>query len=200
MVKPRSNNFLAIFLGRKYANPFLFSLLLVSFFLLVKESSVQAVSARSEFTEYQVKAAFLYNFPKFVDWPAQSFNDVSKTFIYGVLGKDPFGKFLDALEEKEVQGRKIVVKRYRNVNEIDQCQVLFISYTDEKQVRKITDSLKERGILTVGDGIHFADWGGMVGLFTEQNKIRFNINLSATKKAGLQISSKLLKLAENVIQ
>lgn len=147
--------------------------------------------------EYQVKAAFLYNFVQFTEWPADAFSDTNSPIVIGILGDDPFSGDLDNLVRGEkVNNHPLVVQRYHQVEEIKACQILFISQSEAKRLEQIFARLKNRSILTVGDIDGFAQRGGMIRFITENNKIRFRINVAAAKAASLTISSKLLRSAE----
>jgi hypothetical protein len=149
--------------------------------------------------EYKLKAVFLFNFVRFVEWPPRAFATSNSPVIIGVLGTDPFGKTLDQTVKGEiVNGHPVEVRRYKTVNEIKQCHVLFISASESARLSSIFDALKGRSILTVGDVNGFADKGGMVRFRKENNKIRFRINIEAAKAEDLSISSKLLQLADIV--
>ncbi|HEY6166822.1 MAG TPA: YfiR family protein [Verrucomicrobiae bacterium] len=149
--------------------------------------------------EYQLKAAFLFNFAQFVEWPAQAFPEAQTPLIIGVLGENPFGTYLDDLVRGEtVKNRPLVVQRFRRVDEIKTCHVLFIGRPDADRPGQALTSLKGRSILTVGDTDSFAQRGGMIRFASEKNKIRMKINLEAAKAAGLTISSKLLRSADIV--
>jgi hypothetical protein len=146
--------------------------------------------------EYQVKAAFLFNFAQFVEWPTNAFSTPQSPLVIGILGNDPFGRFLDELVRGEtVNGRSLVIHRYRRVEECEICHILFISTSEARQVEQILAKLKGRSLLTVAEMDAFANRGGMIRFVTEQNKIRFRINVDATKAGGLTVSSKLLKAA-----
>jgi hypothetical protein len=167
----------------------------MSILLLASAAKLSAQTAIS--AEYQVKAVFLYNFARFVDWPAKLFPDSGAPIVIGVLGDDPFGSYLDeTVRGEKVNGRALNVQRYRKVSEIKSCQVLFISHSENDRLDQIVASLKGRGILTVGEADDFAARGGMIKLATEKNKVRMRINLEAVKAANLTISSKLLRVAE----
>lgn len=147
--------------------------------------------------EYQVKAVFLYNFAQFVEWPPDSFPDAQTPLVIGVLGQDPFGAYLDEIVRGEkVNNRALVIERYRQVEDIKTCHVLFISRSELGRFEQILGSLKGRNILTVGDAEGFALSGGMIRFVAENNKIRMRINLEAARAAKLTISSKLLRPAE----
>jgi len=149
--------------------------------------------------EYQVKAVFLFNFTQFVEWPTNAFPDARVPLTIGVLGDDPFGNFLkETVRGEKAGGRPIIVKHFSSAENLGNCQVLYISASEAKKVKTILAALKGRQILTVSDTVEFAENGGAIRFVTEQNKIHFRINLEAAKKAGLTISSKLLRLAEIV--
>jgi len=147
--------------------------------------------------EYQLKAVFLFNFTKYVEWPATAFADPQAPFVIGVVGDDPFGAALDdTVRGEKVNGRALVVRRYGPKDEIKDCQILFIAATEAARLEQITAGLKGRNVLTVGDTDQFTDHGGMIWLVMENNKIRLKINLDAAKAAKLTINSNLLRAAE----
>lgn len=149
--------------------------------------------------EFQVKAVFLYNFVQFVDWPPDAFEHPGSPFVIGVLGLDPFGTFLDDLvRDEKVNGRAIVVKRFRHLGELDQCHVLFVSGSEGPRIEQIAGALRGRSILTVCDWDEFVRHGAMVRFVTERNRVRLRINLDAARASRLTISSKLLRSAETV--
>jgi len=149
--------------------------------------------------EYQVKAVFLFNFAQFVEWPPAAFAGASSPIVIGVLGENPFGAYLDeTVREEKVDNRPLEVQRYRRVDEIKTCHVLFISRSEASRLEQILASLKDRSILIVGDGDDFVQRGGMIRLATPQNTIRLIINVEAARAANLTISSKLLRSAEVV--
>jgi len=149
--------------------------------------------------EYQVKAIFLFNFAEFVEWPPEAFPKTEAPLIIGILGDDPFGPYLDeTIRGETVNDRPLAVQRYRQVEEIKTCHMLFISRTEADRLELILASLKGLNILTVADAEGFAKRGVIVRFVIEQNKIRLKINLEAAKAANLTISSKLLRPAEIV--
>jgi hypothetical protein len=149
--------------------------------------------------EYNIKAAFLYNFSQFVEWPAGSFDVANGPFIIGILGEDPFRTSLDeAVAGEKVKGHPIIVQRFLNISEINNCKILFISRSETAKVREILPALQNRNILTVSDIPEFATIGGIIRFLTIQNKIKLQINIPASKAAELNISSKLLQVAEIV--
>ncbi|HEX2854625.1 MAG TPA: YfiR family protein [Opitutaceae bacterium] len=151
------------------------------------------------FSEYQLKAVFLYNFAHFVEWPSQAFPEPHAPLVIGVLGEDPFGRFLDEVVAGEkVNDHSLSVRRFRRLEEIDRCHVLFVSQSETDRLGEIFERLKSRSILIVGESEGFSLRGGMVRFVTEKNKVRLRINLEAARAAGLIISSKLLRPAEIV--
>jgi len=150
-------------------------------------------------SEYQVKAVFLFNFTQFVDWPAQAFADPRAPFVIGVLGSDPFGSALDeAVRGENVNGRELVVQRYRSVAELKPCQILFIDRSAGADANKTLESLGRQGTLTVSDSDAQAPATVIIRFLREGKKIRLRINVDSARDAGLTISSKLLRPAEVV--
>ena len=148
----------------------------------------------------QLKAVFLFNFAQFVDWPPQAFPEAQKPLVIGVLGEDPFGGYLDeTVRGEKVNNRPLTVQRYRQVEDIKTCHILFISRSEADRLEQILTNLKDRNILTVADADGFARRGVMIRFATEKNKTHLKINLEAAKAANLTISSKLLRPAEIVI-
>ena len=150
-------------------------------------------------SEYQVKAVFLFNFAQFVDWPADVFPDSATPLVIGILGNDPFGEVLDlTVRDERLRGRPFQVQRYRSVDEIKNCHILFISRSEGARPEVILAGLKQRAILTVSDADRFAERGGMIRFVTDRSRIRLQLNLEAAQAAHLTISSKLLRVAEIV--
>ena len=161
---------------------------------------VQAAADETAPTEHEVKAAFLYNFGKFVVWPDAAFK-VEGVLVIGVLGDDPIIDVLErTVRDKQVQDRRIDVKRLRSAREAPGCQILFISASERERVGDILQRLDRSSVLTVSDMSDFAENGGMISLLLEQKKVRFTVNLSVVEQAGLKMSSQLLKLAKRVIR
>jgi hypothetical protein len=150
-------------------------------------------------SEYQLKAVFLFNFVQFVDWPAAAARDSQLPLVIGILGTDPFGSFLDETVRGERFGtRPIQLRRFRQIADIDECHVLFISRSENERLPEILSALKNRPVLTVSDGDTFANQGGMIQFVTDKSRIRLRINLEAAQAANVTISSKLLRVAEIV--
>jgi hypothetical protein len=147
--------------------------------------------------EYQVKAAFLYNFAKFVDWPAEAFGGSGSPLVIGVVGDDPFGGALDqAINGKTIGGRPLVVRRLKWGQELRSCHVLFISSSERQRLPQIIQSLRGASVLTVGDMGEFTQQGGIINFILEASKVRFEINSRGAEQARLKISSKLLILSK----
>lgn len=161
--------------------------------------STKGVAQTATSQEYQVKAAFLFNFAQYTQWPSNSFPEATSPFVIGIIGNDPFGAMLDELVRGEnVNGHPLVVQRYRRVEEIKACHILFSGESERKHLEDIFTQTKGRSILTVGDTEPFVRHGGMVRFYTESGKIRFEINVEATKESHLEVSSRLLRLARVV--
>jgi hypothetical protein len=148
--------------------------------------------------EYKVKAAFLVNFARFVEWPKEAFDDAGSPFVIGVLGPDPFGPDLEeALRGKTVHGRGLVIRRFNRTSDLGRCQMLFIGEGQAAKALRDRGPLKNMGVLTVGeeDGRR-ADT--MIRFLRQDDKVRFEVDLAAAKRAGLTLSSKLLRVGKLV--
>lgn len=153
--------------------------------------------ARAQVEEYQVKAAFLYNFAKFVEWPADTFSGPNEPICICILGQNPFGGgLIDAARGKVLDGRPIAVRLISEAPPKSSCQILFVPSSGRKLFRSISGTLKGAGILTVGDTPGFIEDGGVINFKLEDGRIRFEINVEAAGIARLSISSKLLSLAQ----
>lgn len=149
--------------------------------------------------EYQVKAAFLFQFMQFVEWPESAFGDAALPVCIGVLGPDPFGSALDEITRNEkAWNRSIVVRRSRHAPDLKDCQLVFVSRAEMPRAADVLEVFSERPILTVGDTPGFAHLGGIINFYLEGQKVRFEINAREAKLAGLRISSQLLGLGRAV--
>lgn len=149
--------------------------------------------------EYQVKAAFLLNFVKFVEWPGTAFTDEKSPLVLGVVGEDPFGVALDALEGQTVRTRAVRVKRLSDTDGIRKCHLLYISTSEKGRIHDIVSAIGNVPVLTVSDGIErFAQQGVSINFILSDNKIRFEINVAVAKKAGLSMGTQLLQVAKVV--
>lgn len=147
-------------------------------------------------TEYQIKAALVFNFAKFVEWPSAAFAGPTSPIVIGILGDNPFRDDLSkTIGSKTIDDHPLVIKEFRSLTEATNCHILFISTSEKKQLSEILVAFKGASVLTVGEMSGFTEAGGMVNFVLEGTKIRFQINNEAAAKAQLKISSKLLTLA-----
>lgn len=150
--------------------------------------------------EAAIKAAFLYNFGRYIIWPESSYADRRAPFVIGVLGTDRLGASLDEIAaNKQIEGRPIAVRRFATMADYKPCHVLFVAAgTPPAQRTEALLAVRRGGVLLVGEEAGFAQQGAMVNFFIEHNKVRFEINAAAAERATLKISSKLLGLAKIV--
>lgn len=150
--------------------------------------------------EYQVKAAFLFNFAKFVEWPSSSFSDASAPLQICVFGQDPFGEALrNITNEKTVNGRKFEIRQVSDLRDARSCHILFVASSGKIPAKQIVEALRGASVLTVGDTKGFAEQGGMINFVLENDRVQFEVSRKAAEEAGLKISSKLLSVAKLVI-
>ena len=155
--------------------------------------------AMGQIDEYQVKAAFLFNFAKFVEWPAKSFPKPSDPIVICIAGENPFEDHLkQVIQGKVWEGRTFAILQIVDLPPKPRCQILFVNSSGRQRFRSIVGSLKGSGILTVGDSPGFVDDGGIINLKLDGGKVRFEINVNAAEQAQLSLSSKLLSLAQIV--
>ncbi len=149
-------------------------------------------------SEAQLKAIFLFNFAKYVDWPAAAFTNDTAPILIGVVGTDPFGDNLRHIEGKTIHGRRFAVKHLASDSDLSGCQILFISDSEASRMREILNKAGALPILTVGEDEAFARNGGIINFVLKNGNVRLEIDLAAAKKAGLTISSRLLAVADVV--
>jgi hypothetical protein len=159
----------------------------------------QAYSKSGEGVEYPVKLAFLYNFTKFIEWPAGSYRDAGAPLAICIVGSDPFSPEI----EKDLRGRlvgshPVEVLSLKPTDTLSGCHIVFIPVTEKDQADKIVRELGGSSTLTVGESAGFGELGGIINLTVEGNNVHFEVNQVAAQRAGLQISSKLLSLAKIV--
>jgi len=195
--------------------------ILVVLILLVVPIMAQGEDESAPNREYQVKAAFLYNFINFVDWPNEKVADSNDTVTIGIIGSNPFGEAFEAVKDKKIKGKKLVIKQfpgfeeyktkakdkakyreeyeaeYKNV--LKKCHIVFISSLEEKHLEEILNLVKNSDVLTVGESEAFLNSGGAINFVMEQKKVRFEINLTAANRTKLKIRSQLLRLAKRVV-
>jgi hypothetical protein len=148
--------------------------------------------------EYQVKAAFLFNFAQFVEWPTNTFTNTEEPFTIGILGADPFGQALDETVQGEmIQKHRMIIRRSPRIEDLQGCQILFISKSEKSRVTEILPKLGTR-ILTVSEVQGFTSHGGVINFYLEGSKVRFEINPVSARHEGLKISSQLLSVGKVV--
>ena len=172
----------------------------LAFIILISIVDLSGLIAQTKAaTEYQVKAAFLYNFAKFVDWPPSAFSDAKQPLDICVYGRDPFGTALeDALLGKTIGERRVGLGRAMQFQDLAGCHVVFVSASAHESAAELANRLKGRAVLLVGESEGFAASGGAIQFTIEDNRVHFVINPDAADRAGLKISSKLLALAKIV--
>lgn len=147
--------------------------------------------------EYALKAVFLYNFCQFIEWPPHRFESDKTPIVIGVLGANPFGSLLsETVEGEVVRGRNIHLEFYKTPAEAKKCHILFVSDEELARSPNVCTSLKGHHVVTVGESDAFLNRGGMIALTSEQNRIRVRIYLEAASGAQIEISSKLLRIAD----
>lgn len=170
----------------------------MSFAFLFASFTAGLPQKRAASDENEVKAVFLFNFAQFVEWP-QSKLPPDSAIVIGVLGKDPFGRYLDETVQNEVvNGHPLKVERYSSEQHIRNCHILFINPNRSIRIENVLKTLKGKNTLTVSDATDFAKQGGMIHFINERNRIKLSVNLSSVKDSEISISSKLLSLAEIV--
>jgi hypothetical protein len=173
--------------------------LLLAAGILALQVSPSGLAQTPAANEFQIEAVFLFNFTQFVIWPSTAFADANDPFVICVLGEDRFGAYLDdTIRGEKVAERSMVVKRYRRVEDIDVCHILYISKSEATKIREVLARLQGRSVLSVSDADRFGRDGGMIRFVVEHNHVRLRINLQAAKAAGLTISSKLLRVVDIV--
>lgn len=177
-----------------------FAFVVCACLLLLSITSTHAES-QDRILEYKVKAAYLYNFTKFIKWPENALDPEGRQAMrICILGVDPFGHSVDLLTNKTVQGHPVEIVYIQEPDPEQDCHVLFISRSKAKRVKQILDAVSGKSILTVSDIEGFSQKGGCITLTVIDGKVRFNVNISSTRRANLDMSAKLLELARTVIE
>jgi hypothetical protein len=158
----------------------------------------------SDSSEYLIKAGFIFNFAKFVEWPSNAFAQPDSPIVIGILGTDPFGTIIDKIvQDKKIGTRGFVVKRLKwgtELKELRECKILFIGASERAHMDELVQMLRGLPILTVGETPGFAERGGVIRFVLEDNRVRFEVNVVAARQADLTISSRLLTLARIIQQ
>jgi hypothetical protein len=159
-------------------------------------STRNAAAQQPQISEYKVKAAFLFNFAKFVEWPPEAFASADSPFVIGVFGENPFGDDLaDTVRNKTINNHPFSIKVVKSLGECTNCHMLFVSIQEKKRVSEILGEIRNASVLSVGEMDGFTEAGGVINLVRDGQKFRFEINTDSAKKSNLKISSKLLGLA-----
>jgi YfiR/HmsC-like len=151
-------------------------------------------------SENRVKAAYLYNFAKFILWPDMAFADNNSPLVIGVVGKNPFNDELSPLAQRKIRNRPIEIHQFKSVRDIDHCHLLFVGPSVSKGLRKILNTLSVRPIITVSDEKNFVAYGGVIQFVTKRDRLRFIVNLDVAKTNSIKINSQLLALAAEVLE
>jgi hypothetical protein len=147
--------------------------------------------------EYALKSVFLYNFCHFIEWPASAFSSPNDPLIIGIVGDDPFGSLLkEAVEGETYHGRPIQIEHYRGPKDIKHCHLLFVGRSEAGRVDAILGAVASKSAVTVGETEQFLERGGMIALTAERNRVRLSVNTSALRAGNLDVSSKLLRVAD----
>jgi hypothetical protein len=162
--------------------------------LLLPGLSVRPAAAQSSKREYAIKAAFVYNFLKFIDWPSGG----NRPLVVGVFGSNPFGSALTNLNGKTAKGRTISVRQINGVADAESCDVLFIPASEADRQQQLLQAVRGSSVLTIGERRGFAQSGGVINFVVEDDKVRFEVNPAAAERAKLSIGSEMLKLAKIV--
>jgi hypothetical protein len=160
-------------------------------------ATARPATAIQDQAEYDIKAAFLINFARFVEWPTQAFAAPTAPLVLGIYGLDPFDRSaFNEIGSKPVNGRRLEVRRIRTLSGIDGCHFLFINSGGEGDLEAILEAVRNKPVLTVGDSAKFNATGGMIRFLIEDRKVRFEVNLPQVERVGLKVSAKLLSLAK----
>jgi len=196
---------------------FISSVTFLLLLMLVINNQAWAVD-KAQVQAAQVKAAFIYNFVKFVDWPEEKTADVNEPLKIGVFGKNPFENAFEKVKDTKIKGRKVAIKYFQGFEEIEQtgkdknkhiqktlkelgqCEVLFVCASEAESFKLIVKPLEQYHVLTISDAPGFLQRGGIINFVMEDKKVRFEINTASAERSKLQIRSKLLRLAKRVVE
>jgi YfiR/HmsC-like len=177
-------------------------LLIQKFYLIIFSmafffNSSLAYSQTEKEIEYKLKAVYILNFLQFTEWPDSIFENNNAPITVAILGKDPFGKIIDeTVKDEKIGGHPILIKRFEDLTGIDSCRVVFICLSKRETYKSILKLIDGFPTLTISSITGFADEGGDIGFYIEDNKLRFAVNLQSLNKSDIKISSKLLRLAK----
>ncbi len=176
------------------------TIILVVIYFLMIAFPLSLTNAEDRVERYSVKAAFIFNFAKFVSWPSWVFENDRSPLVKGIIGNDPFGDSYEIVSGQTIQKRRVIVSHIENISEASKCHIIFISDSERKNLKDIIKSLRGSHVLTVSDLDGFCQENGMINLIDMNERVGFEINISPAKQAGLTISSQLLKLARKIYE
>lgn len=193
-----------------------YNLIVLALVLFMAAITPKAWAASTTSSEYQIKAAFLYNFIKFVDWPEEKLHDGNEPIIIGIIGKNPFGNAFEPLKNKSAKGEIVIIKHFKGLEELEKSKekpeqheqldaireshLLFICRSEKKKFTEIINMVEGYSVLTIADDEGFLESGGIINFVMEENKVRFEISAAAAKRAKLKIRSQLLRLAKRIVK
>jgi hypothetical protein len=195
-----------------------YKLVVFALVLFIAATTPKAEAATVASSEYQVKAAFLYNFIKFIDWPEEKTADANEPIIIGIIGKDQFGAAFRPIKDRVVKGSKVIVRRFKGLEQLEEsgemsgseqhpqidairkCHLLFICRSERTRLTKTINLVKGYSVLTVADIPEFLEAGGIIRFVMDEKKVRFEINVTAAKQAKLKVRSQLLRLAKRIVE
>ncbi|MEW6381514.1 MAG: YfiR family protein [bacterium] len=164
--------------------------------LLAVPAGLSAQTRALSGSEYQVKAGFIYNFAKFVEWPQGTFNHDNDPLILCIVSNNPESDVFFSLNSKTVGGRKIQVRKYEDMKDIGTCHILFLDSIDKTLIQEGLKTVRDRSVLTISHIKGFTQQGGIINFFIEEGRLRFEVNLDAARRCGLKLGSQLLVSAE----
>lgn len=158
------------------------------------------VYAAEQPSEAQLKAAYLYNFAKFITWPENVFDDATAPFVIGLFNADKVEKFADSLTAKKIRNRPVVIKHFDSLKNISDCHILYLGSLATNAEKTLLKKLKTKPVVSVADANHFAEHGGLIQFISVRNRLRFIINLDQANRTGIKIEAQLLSLAIDVLE
>ncbi|MEG3638452.1 YfiR family protein [Magnetococcus sp. PR-3] len=154
--------------------------------------------SKAKQVEYKVKAAYIYNFLRFIDFPHASLKKDAEQIQICLIGTDPFGRMIDPIERHKAKGKALKVVRAEDLQHLQRCSVVFVGRSGQWPLQQALTTLRHSGILTVSDQPRFAAQGGVIGFIIKRDKVRLQVNLDSARREGLKISAKLLEIADIV--
>jgi hypothetical protein len=166
---------------------------------LLEGTQPAAAAETAGFSEYEIKAAWLFNFARFVEWPTNTFANASTPLVVGVVGRDPFGWELEkTFAGRTIRGRPVVLKRNLSESEVASCHLIYVGAAERRRSRDLLEKVWGTPVLTVGETDDFLDQGGIINFVIKEKAVRFEINVRSAQSAGLKLDANLLKVAVSV--